>query len=97
MLLSCITALKKNVCCGEIIPTNVNFQIYMALVTGQNDRHRPTRSIMRISQGIYYLSDDFIVAPFAVSELPDLLREFSSSPYFLSVVCPSRVPTRNSQ
>jgi hypothetical protein len=26
-----------------------------------------------------------------------LLREFSSSPYFLSVVCPSRVPTRNSQ
>jgi hypothetical protein len=58
----------------------------MALVTGQNVRHRPARSILRVSKRIYCLSNDSIIAPFAVSELPDLLRKFFSSPYFLSVV-----------
>ena len=38
MLLRCITALKKNVCCGEIIPTNVNFQLYG---TGNRSKWRP--------------------------------------------------------
>jgi hypothetical protein len=85
MLLKYITAFKKNACCGEIIPTNVSFQL-----CGNDNwskcRHRPACSIMRVSKIIYCLSDYFIIAPLAVSELCDLLRSFLSSPYFLSVV-----------
>ena len=58
----------------------------MALVTGQNVRHRPARSILRVSKRIYCLSYYSIITPFAVSELPDLLREFFSILYLLSVV-----------
>jgi hypothetical protein len=53
----------------------------MALVTGHNVRHYPARTIIRVSKRTYCLSD-FIITPFAVSKLLDLLRKFFSSLYF---------------
>jgi len=58
----------------------------MALVTGQNDGHYHARTIMRVSKRTYCFSDDSIITSFVVSKLPDLLRKFFSSPYFLSIV-----------
>jgi hypothetical protein len=56
------------------------FPATMALVTGQNDGHRPTRSIMRVSQEIYYL--------FVISLLP--LLQSANSP----ICCVSSSPAR---
>jgi hypothetical protein len=75
-LLRYVTAFKKNVRCGEKIPTT-SISSCVTPIAGRNVSHRPARSVLRVSKRIYCLSDDLIISPLTVSELPGLLREFS--------------------
>jgi hypothetical protein len=83
MLMRYITAFKKNVCCGKIIPPNVSFQLW-GTDNWSKCRHHPARPIIRFSERLYCFFDDLIIAS-AVSGLHDLLRSSSARTFCQSL------------
>ena len=96
MLLRYKTALKKNVCCGEIIPTNVNSQLYG---TGNRSKCPPpscTLKSVRLKENLLpFLL--FHYYPFCSQRTPRFVAWVFLHPVLtVSSLCPSRFPTWSS-
>jgi hypothetical protein len=87
---------KKKVCCGEIIPTNVNFQLYG---TGNRSKRPPpscTLNSARLKENLLPFWW-FHYCPFCSQQTPRFVAWVIFQPVlFVSNLCPSRVPTWSS-